>query len=339
MAVYTDITTEEIAEFVEAYGLGPLRFAKGIAEGVENSNYLLGIGQKNDAQENDSQKNYILTLYEKRVQAADLPFFMEVTERLADAGTPVPRPLHTTTGEVIRTLKAKPAALIEFLPGNSVRDITAEHTRMLGSMLARLHQAAQSVERTRANALSLAGWQDLAQKIGPRADDIAPGLYHTIAQELAFLQTHWPAEFSLPHGVIHADAFPDNVFFDRDANGTLTLSGVIDWYFACNDWLAYDLAVTMNAWCFEGAAHQFAPPKAKALFAAYHSARPLSDVEIAALPILARGAALRFLLTRAYDWLNPVAGALVRPKDPLEYWAKLRFHQNVTDANLYLTAT
>ena len=317
MAVYTEVSDEDLREFLAQYGLGEVTSFKGIAEGVENSNYLLRAGDK----------SYILTLYEKRVRREDLPFFLGLMEHLAGQGIDCPVPIHGRDGEALRELCGRPAALISFLDGLWPRRAQAEHCRLLGEAMARLHLAGASFELHRKNDLSLPGWRPLFESCSGRANEVQAGLAEAIEKELSFLEARWPAE--LPAGVIHADLFPDNVFF---LGGRL--SGIIDFYFACNDFFAYDLAVCLNAWCFEPD-DSFNITKARLLLQSYRKVRPFSEDELAALPLLARGSALRFLLTRLYDWLNHPPGALVEPKDPLEYWKKLVFHQGVSGPGAY----
>ena len=317
MAVYTEVSDVALEDFLQAYELGPLLSFKGIAEGVENSNFLLRTGSG----------NYILTLYEKRVSEPDLPFFLGLMEHLAARGIRCPLPVRARDGTALRRLAGRPAALISFLEGLWVRRPQAMHCAAVGRALAEMHLAGHDFAPRRRNALSLEEWPALFEMSRSRADEVQTGLTALIAGELAALQRSWPA--GLPEGVIHADLFPDNVFF---LSGRL--SGLIDFYFACNDVLAYDLAVCLNAWCFE-ADGSFNVTKGRTLMQSYHAVRPLQAAERDALPILARGAALRFLLTRLYDWLTVPPGALVTPKDPLEYLRKLRFHQRVGGAADY----
>lgn len=317
MAVYTEITDDDLTAFVADYDIGRVVSLKGIAEGVENSNYLL----------QTDRANYILTIYEKRVAEADLPFFLGLMDHLAARTFPCPTPIHGRDGAALRRLAGKPAAIVSFLTGLSVRRPTADHCAQLGTALAQMHLASTGFPVRRDNALSVAGWRPLFDGSRSRADTLEPGLADMIAHELTAIERDWPRD--LPNGVIHADLFPDNVFFLDNR-----LSGFIDFYFACNDFYAYDLAVCLNAWCFETDGG-FNITKARALLTAYRRQRPTAPDEIAALPLLARGAALRFLLTRLHDWLNQVPGALVRPKDPLEYWRKLMFHRGVTDPGAY----
>jgi homoserine kinase type II len=309
MAVYTDVAAEDLAAFLADYDLGELLSYKGIAEGVENSNFLVHAGRG----------YFILTLYERRVAPHDLPFFLGLMEHLAARGLTCPQPVKNRDGKVLGRLAGRPAAVVTFLDGMWIRRPNAGHCAALGEALARLHLAGADFALKRANALSVAGWRPLLRAAAGRADRLQPGLEQTIATELDHLERHWPRH--LPQGVIHADLFPDNVFFLGKA-----LSGLIDFYFACTDTLAYDVAICLNAWCFEPD-HSYNVTKGRALLQAYAKARPLSPAERGHLPLLARGAALRFLLTRLVDWLDVPPGALVKPKDPLEYFRKLRFHQ------------
>lgn len=309
MAVYTEVSDEELATFIASYGLGELLSFKGIAEGVENTNYII----------HATRGPFILTLYEKRVSREDLPFFLGLMEHLAARGVSCPTPVRDLEGRNLRTLAGRPAALVTFLEGFWVRRPTPVHCAAAGRALAQLHMGAVGFDLKRANALGLAGWRPLYEGFADKAGEIAPGLDKLIEDELAALETGWPQ--GLVEGVIHADLFPDNVFFLGER-----LSGLIDFYFACNDALAYDIAVGLNAWCFEKDL-SFNITKGRAFLRGYEEVRPLSRPERDAMPMLARGAALRFLLTRAYDWLNTPRDALVSPKNPLEYVRRLRFHQ------------
>jgi homoserine kinase type II len=356
MAVYTHLSESQIRDHLAThYALGDFISARGIAEGVENTNYLLTTRQKS------AETRSILTLFEKRVTAADLPFFMHLMAHLSARNIPCPLPIAQRSGDYLAMLEGKQSAIVSFLNGAETKRIEPLHVAEAGRLAASLHLAAHDYPGTRENALSLSGWDALLARIQPRLDALplaapphpspppqggrgisssplagevgwggaarAPGLAATIQNELAHLHAHWPA--ALPAGVIHADLFPDNVFFNGE-----TVSGVIDFYFACNDFWAYDLAIVLNAWCFD-AHNQFDAEKARALFAAYQSIRSLTAAEISAFPLLARGAALRFFLTRAHDLLFPQEGALVTAKDPMEYLAKLTFHQNISDAKAY----
>jgi len=317
MAVYTDVTDEELQQFLAGYDLGTLSSYKGIAEGVENSNFLL----------HTSKGYFILTLYEKRVAESDLPFFLDLIEHLAARGLNCPQPVRSRSGEALGRLARRPAAIVTFLDGVWIRRPSAAHCGAVGEALAQLHLAGTDFALTRRNGLSVEGWRPLFETAASRADTVQAGLGEAIGAELARLECDWPRD--LPQGVIHADLFPDNVFFLGDR-----LSGLIDFYFACTDALAYDIAVCLNAWCFEPD-NSYNMTKGRALLFGYMRRRPLAAAEIAALPMLCRGAALRFLLTRLVDWLEVPPGALVKPKDPLEYYRKLRFHQTNTCARDY----
>jgi homoserine kinase type II len=317
MAVYTDVTADDLTDFLSRYQIGELRSYKGIAEGVENSNFLL----------HTSDGNFILTLYEKRVAANDLPFFLGLMEHLAARGITCPQPVKNRQGGVLGKLAGRPAAIVTFLDGLWIRRPNPGHCAAVGEALARLHLAGKDFSNKRANALSIESWRALYEQAKERGDSVRPGLCAEIAKELDALDKSWPRD--LPDGVIHADLFPDNVFFLGDR-----LSGLIDFYFACTDTLAYDVAVCLNAWCFEPD-HSYNVTKGRALLRSYANVRALSAAERAALPMLARGAAMRFLLTRLVDWLAVPDGALVKPKDPLEYFRKLRFHQSVKNVSDY----
>ncbi|MFN0218748.1 MAG: homoserine kinase [Hyphomicrobium sp.] len=312
MAVYTEVSDDDLARFVASYGLGTLLSYKGIAEGVENTNYLV----------HATAGAFILTIYEKRVDPADLPYFLGLMEHLAAAGVTCPLPVRDPEGQNLNQLGGRLAALITFLEGVWPRKPKALHCAAVGRALAQMHVAGIDFPMSRANALGLKGWRPLFQKFEGRADAIMPGLNRLISDELAHLDSAWPT--NLPQGVIHADLFPDNVFFIGDE-----LSGLIDFYFACNESLAYDIAVCLNAWCFS-AEHDYDTEKGKALLDGYQSLRPLSEAERTAMPTLARGAAMRFLLTRSYDWLNTPADAMVARKDPFDYVRRLRFHKSAT---------
>lgn len=317
MAVYTDISDEELAQLLARYDLGQAQTFKGIAEGVENSNFLL---------ETDRAR-FILTIYERRVNPEDLPFFLGLMRWLADHDYPCATPMPGRDGELIQMVRGKPAAIVSFMSGLSVRRPGATQCREAGAGLARLHLAAEGFPMNRANDLGQTAWAPLFAGLTKAAEDLKPGLAATIAADLDHLAASWPAD--LPKGVIHADYFPDNVFFQGDR-----FAAAIDFYFACVDALAYDIAVALNAWCFE-ADGSFNITSARALLAGYEAHRPLSDAERAALPILAHGAAMRFFLTRLNDWGATPAGALVRRKDPLEYERKLAVHRSAADLVLF----
>ncbi|MGH6827427.1 MAG: homoserine kinase [Rhizomicrobium sp.] len=317
MAVYTDVGFEELETLIAGYGIGPALVFKGIAEGVENSNFYL----------KTERGAFILTLYEKRVRQEDLPFFLSLMEHLAARGVSCPQPVRDAHGAQSFSLKGRRGAIFTFLNGVSLRKPDAPHCAAAGLALAELHRAGRDFTLVRVNALGPQGWRDLADATLAEADGVERGLAALISETLPTLERHWPRD--LPQGVIHADLFPDNVLFLQEK-----VSGLIDFYFACNDMYAYDLAVTLNSWCFEPDG-SYNLTKGRALIAAYEMRRPLLAQEHAALPLLMQGAALRFLLTRLHDWLNPDPKALVKPKDPRDYAKRLRFHVKVRQASEY----
>ncbi|HEX2942119.1 MAG TPA: homoserine kinase [Rhodopila sp.] len=317
MAVYTEVTDDALAAFIADYDIGTVVAFRGIAEGVENSNFSL----------RTTSGDFILTLYEKRVDPQDLPWFLGLMEHLSQRGLVCPQPVHGRDGVALRQLCGRHAAITTFLPGVWPRRVRQSHCGPVGTALARLHLAGADYAPRRTNALGPQSWRPLLDRCRARADEVQAGLAHALDDALNHILDAWPG--NLPVGHIHADLFPDNVFFLGD-----TLSGLIDFYFAATDLLAYDIAVCLNAWCFEPD-FSFNITKSRALLRAYMQARPLSAEEQAALPVLCQGAAIRFLLTRLYDWLNTPAGALVTRKDPLEYLRRLRFHLSASDAAAY----
>jgi homoserine kinase type II len=317
VAVYTEVSDEALAAFLGEYDLGGMVAFRGIAEGVENSNYQL----------RTTAGDFILTLYEKRVDPAELPWFLGLMEHLCGRGITCPQPVRGRDGEALRSLAGRPACITTFLPGVWPRRVRPAHCAPLGAALAGLHLAGADYPLERPNALGPGGWQTLLESCLPRADEVQAGLGAQLCEALASILEQWPG--GLPRGHIHADLFPDNVFFLDGA-----LSGLIDFYFAATDLYAYDLAVCLNAWCFEPDL-SFNVTKARSMLRAYGAVRPLCAAERGALPVLCQGAAIRFLLTRLYDWVNTPPGALVTRKDPLEYLGRLRFHLMAKDAHAY----
>lgn len=316
MAVYTEVTDEALTAFLAQYEIGTVVAFRGIAEGVENSNYSL----------KTTTGEFILTLYEKRVNPADLPWFLGLMEHLAARGLPCPLPVRARGGDNLNQLAGRTAAITTFLPGVWPRRVAVEHCAPLGAALARLHVRGEGFA-ARPNTLGPAAWGPLLARCLDGADTVTAGLGITLKAALDAILAAWPAQ--LPTGQIHADLFPDNVFF---LNGEI--SGLIDFYFAATDFYAYDIAICLNAWCFERD-FSFNVTKSRALLRGYAGQRALGDAEAAALPVLAQGAAMRFALTRLYDWLNTPAGAMVTRKDPLDYVRRLRFHQGARDAGAY----
>ena len=309
MAVYTHLNADDLAGLIAEYDVGELVSAKGIAEGVSNSNWLV----------ETTGGRFILTMYEHRIDANDLPFFLGLLDHLSAKGSPVPRTIHDRAGAAFRTIGGKAVALIEFLPGVSIDTPRPAHARAVGEALAGIHVAAADFSEERANTMGLAEWRKLLGDCGARLGEIDPGLPKLVADELEFLEANWPED--LPRSVIHADLFPDNVLMLGNR-----VSGLIDFYFACTDVMAYDLAVTHAAWCFD-AEGSYRPAIGEALVAGYDERRPLPDPAWAALPVLARGACMRFLASRAYDWLHTPADALVTRKDPLVFARRLSFYE------------
>lgn len=319
MAVYTRISDSDFSDVVARYDVGNFRAAKGIAEGVENTNYLL---------ETDRCK-YIFTAYEKRLNPKDLPFFLALMQHLAEAGIPCPVPIHARDGEVLQEVNGKRASMVSFLEGKWPKSVRNHHCREVGKILGRMHNAVSDFPLSRPNTMGVSAWRSLFSEMSGHMEKEFPGLEDELRVSLEQIEAKWPKKQALPDGVIHADIFPDNVFFQGEK-----LSGILDFYFACNDFFAYDLAIALNAWCFEHGT-EFNITKAKRLLSGYNSERVMTKEEVEYLPILAAGASLRFLLTRLYDWLHRVEGAMVVPKDPTEYLQKLRFHQNVSSSAEY----
>lgn len=314
MAVYTQVSAEALGGFLAGFDVGDLVSAKGIAEGVENSNYLI----------DTTRGRYILTLYEKRVSADDLPYFMALLDHLAARGLPVPCAVRDRAGQSIHTLCGRPACLIEFLPGVSLSHPTRAQARAAGLAMAKMHLAVADFPLTRANSMGVAHWNTMFDRCGRALDDIAPGLYDDLGFQLDDVLSGW-LDRGMPIGTIHADLFPDNVLMRGDE-----VTGLIDFYFACTDFRAYDLAVMHTAWAFDASGSHVDWDLGRTLIDGYQQLIPLEPAERVALSNMARGASIRFLLSRAWDWLNTPADALVTRKDPLAYWRRVRAY----DANL-----
>lgn len=329
MAVYTRLGAEEMAGVIAAFDVGTLLSAKGIAEGVSNSNWLVETATAGTSVGASTSRRFILTIYESRTEVGDLPFFLDLLDHLAGADCPVPRTIHDRDGASFRTYKGKALALIEFLPGVSVSEPTPAQARAVGGALAQVHLAAADFPASRANSMGPAAWRQLLGDCGaPALATIHPTLPGITERELISLDRQWPTD--LPRGVIHADLFPDNVLMLGDK-----VTGLIDFYFACSDLIAYDVAVTHAAWCFSQDGARFDAALSAALLAGYEAVRPLSQAERSALPVLARGAAMRFLATRAYDWLHTPADALVTRKDPMAFARRLEFYGDPENAGVF----
>ena len=324
MAVYTNLGAEDLSRLIAEFDVGALTSAKGIAEGVSNSNWLIETTGRDG-----NGARFILTMYEFRIDITELPFFLGLLDHLAAKGCPVPATIHDRAGNSHVMRGDKALALIEFLPGVSLSQPTAAQARAVGAALAQMHLAAADFTGTRANGMGPQEWQRLASACGDGGlTRIDPTLADLVDQHLPLLSAQWPQ--NLPRGVIHADLFPDNVLMLGDR-----VTGLIDFYFACTDRLAYDLAVAHAAWCFDSSGANFDQAISVALIAGYESVRPLSPDERGALPLLARGAAMRFALSRAYDWLNTPADALVTRKDPMAFARRLAFYADPANANLF----
>ena len=321
MAVYTKITDAEFSSALKLYNIGDFKLAKGIAEGVENTNYLL----------ETTHNKYIATIYEKRVNVNELPFFLKLMQHFSQDKIPSPLPVYAINGDLLQDIQGKKFSIVSFLSGKSVKRISNNHCFELGKMLANMHNSSLSFEMSRENNMSLPMWQEMFSEIKSKTDSFKVGISKEIEKSLSYIADKWAiAEKSnLPRGIIHADLFPDNVFFTDNK-----VTGVLDFYFACNDFFVHDVAITMNAWCFEHGC-EFNITKARNLLRGYNSVRKFTDDELKMLPVFASGAAMRFLLSRLYDLINRVEGAEVTPKDPTEYLKKLRFHMHIKSASEY----
>jgi homoserine kinase type II len=315
MAVYTHLGAEELAELIATYDVGELVSAKGIAEGVSNSNWIIETSGSDG-----TGARFILTMYERRIELSDLPFFLSLLDHLAARDCPVPGTIHDREGAAFRMIGDKAVALIEYLPGVSVDHPTANQAHSVGKALAQMHLAVDDFEHQRHQTMSLAEWDHTINRCGAEAlDRIDPALADFAFDELGVLAGDWPG--GLPHGVVHCDLFPDNVLMLGDE-----VSGLIDFYFAATDFIAYDLAVTHAAWSFERGGHSYRPEIGAALLRGYQSVRELSAAELAAMPVFVRGACMRFISSRAADWLDTPDGALVARKDPMDFVRRSQFY-------------
>lgn len=310
MAVYTHVSAEALADFLTRFDVGELVSAKGIAEGVENSNYLV----------DTTGGRFILTLYEKRVAADDLPYFMALLDHLAAKGLAVPPAIKDRDGREIHELEGRPACLIRFLPGVSISHPTSAQALAAGNALGQMHAALVDFNETRANSMGSESWEPLFERCGRDLDSIAPGLYDDVGFALSDVLSNWWAD-DFQWSAIHADLFPDNVLMRGDE-----VSGLIDFYFACNDIRVYDLAITHTAWSFDSNGRNYDAAVGDALMRGYQTHFALTPFEVAQFQTLASGACLRFALSRAWDWLNTPADALVTRKDPLAYMRRLKYY-------------
>jgi len=320
MAVYTKLSKNQLKEFFAKYNLGDLVNYKEIKDGIENTNYLIEVGKG----------KFILTLYEKRVEEKDLPFFIGLMRNLFDKKFPSPEPIINKNGSYISSILNKKAAVVSFLDGNAKKILNPNNCYEVGVHTAKLHMITKNLKAKRVNKLSIKSWREIYDKVKKDCSKIHPNLTNTIEKSLEEVEANWPKD--IPSGIIHADLFPDNIFFKNEK-----LSGIIDYYFSCSDFYAFEIAICLNALCFEGKNENlsFNVTKAKKFIDGYSSIRKLTENEKNSLKILCKGAAIRFLLTRVFDYLNLTKGALVKIKDPVEYLKRLEFHHSVNDYNDY----
>ena len=320
MAVYTKLSENDLKSFFEKYDLGKVLVYKGIKEGIENTNYFI----------QTNKGKYILTIYEKRVQEKDLPFFLGLMKNLFDKSFPSPEPIINKNGNYVSEILNKKAAIISFLSGRSKKNLSPENCRSVGMQAAKLHTITKNLSVRRENRLSVNSWRNFYKKVQKDCSKIHPNLSKIIETNLDEIETNWPK--NIPAGIIHADLFSDNIIFNGDK-----LTGIIDFYFSCYDFYAFEIAICINALCFEGQKENlsFNVTKAKKFIDGYTSIRKLSEEEKNSLKILCQGAAMRFLLTRVFDYLNLIKGAMVKIKDPIEYLKRLEFHNKVKNYHDY----
>jgi len=320
MAVYTKLSETELKDFFSKYNLGKLLNHEGIKEGIENTNYLT---------ETEKGK-FILTVYEKRVEEKDLPFFISLMRNLYDKNFPSPEPIINRNGNYISEILKKKASVVSFIKGNTKKNLSPNECYQVGNYTAKLHRITKNLSSKRENKLSVNSWREIYNRVKKDCSKIHPNLSNIIEKNLNEIETDWPK--NIPSGIIHADLFPDNIFFNKNK-----LSGIIDFYFSCNDYYAFEIAICLNALCFEGKNENlsFNVTKAKKFIDGYSSVRVLTDDEKKSLKVLCKGAAIRFLLTRVFDYLNLIEGAIVKIKDPLEYLKRLEFHESVKNYNDY----
>tara|TARA_Y100000590_G_scaffold464505_1_gene634126 strand:+ start:1256 stop:2224 length:969 start_codon:yes stop_codon:yes gene_type:complete len=320
MAVYTKLSEKKLKDFFSKYNLGKLLDHKEIKEGIENTNYFI-LTEKG---------KFILTLYEKRVEEKDLPFFISLMKNLFDKKFPSPEPIINRNGNYISEISGKKAAVVSFIEGNAKKVLNPNDCFNVGVNTAKLHSITKDLTGKRENKLSVNSWRKIYNKVKNDCSKIHPNLPNIIEKNLDLIEKKWPE--NIPSGIIHADLFPDNIFFKANK-----MSGIIDYYFSCHDFYAFEIAICLNALCFEGRNENlsFNVTKAKKFIDGYSSIRKLEDEEKTSLKILCQGAAIRFLLTRVFDYLNLIDGAIVKIKDPVEYLKRLEFHNNVKNYNDY----
>ena len=313
MAVYTKFNRNKIEEILSNYNLGKLNQFKGIEEGIENSNYFLSV----------EKKKFILTVYEKRVRSEDLPFFSNLMSSLNKSNFKCPAPIINKQNKTITDFEGKKLMIVSFLEGKAKQNLSPLNCKSVGIEVAKMHKITSNFKFKRDNDLSVKSWRTLFNSVKDKCSKIHKDLPKLIEENLDDVEKNWPA--NLPRGIIHADLFHDNIFFIKDK-----FSGIIDFYFSCEDFLAFEIAICFNALCFDGLKENlsFNVTKAKNFIDGYTSVRKLSDEEKNNIKVLSQGAALRFLLTRVFDAINKVEGAIVKIKDPVEYLKRLEFHKN-----------
>ena len=313
MAVYTKFSQINIEEILSNYNLGKLDMFKGIEEGIENTNYFLSV----------NGIKFILTVYEKRIKSEDLPFFSNLMSELNKANFKCPVPILNKQNETLTDYKGKKLMIVSFLEGKAKKNLSPSNCKSIGIEVAKMHNITKNFKLKRQNDLSINSWRNLFNSIKDKCTKINKNLPKLIEENLTDVEKNWPK--NLPRGIIHADLFHDHVFFKGNK-----LSGIIDFYFSCEDFFAFEIAICFNAVCFDGMKDNlsFNVTKAKNFINGYTSIRELNDQEKNSIKVLSQGAALRFLLTRVFDTLNKVDGAIVKVKDPMEYMKRLEFHKN-----------
>ena len=313
MAVYTKLSEGNLKDILSNYNLGKLDNFKGIEEGIENTNYFLSV----------DKKKYILTVYEKRVKTKDLPFFSELMTTLNESNFKCPVPITNNNKKVITEFNNKKLMIVTFLEGKAKSNLSPNNCKSVGIEVAKMHEITKNFNIKRQNDLSINSWRNLFDSVKGQCSKIHSDLPRLIEENLKDVEKNWPK--NLPQGIIHADLFHDNIFFEKEK-----FSGIIDFYFSCNDFFAFEIAICFNALCFDGVKENlsFNVTKAKNFIEGYSSIRKLTEAEKDSIKVLSQGAALRFLLTRVFDALNTVEGAIVKVKDPIEYLKRLEFHKN-----------
>ena len=320
MAVYTKLNQSKIEDILSNYSLGKLQTFKGIEEGIENTNYFLSV----------NNKKFILTIYEKRVKSADLPFFSDLMSSLNKANFKCPSPISNNDNSTITNFEGKKLMIVSFLEGKAKQNLSPKNCKSIGVEAAKMHELTKNFKLKRQNDLSVNSWRSLFDSVKDKCSKLHRDLPKLIEENLTSVERHWPKD--LPKGIIHADLFQDNIFFDKDK-----FSGIIDYYFSCEDFFALEIAICFNALCFDGVKENlsFNVTKAKNFIDGYSSIRKLSDLEKENIKVLSQGAALRFLLTRVFDALYTVEDAIVKVKDPIEYLKRLEFHKNAKNHEDY----